>query len=78
MPEIIEEISHTASFAANFLHQVSIEGHTRPKITFPLEEVLRIETLIEQIYDEFQNKNLASGEIFCENYGYFTFQIQKS
>ena len=63
MPEIIEEMSHTASFAANFLHQVSREGHTRSKITVPSEEVLRIETLIEQIYEEFQKNNLAGGEI---------------
>lgn len=63
MPEIIEEMSHVASFAANFLKQVSSLGHIRPKITVPAEEVLRIETLIEQIYDEFQKNDLAGGEI---------------
>ena len=63
MPEIIEEMSHAASFAANFLKQVSSLGHIRPKITVPADEVLRIETLIEQIYDEFQKNNLAGGEI---------------
>ncbi|MBE6966642.1 MAG: AraC family transcriptional regulator [Ruminococcaceae bacterium] len=63
MPEIIEEMSHVASFAANFLKQISSMGHIRPKITVPADEVLRIETLIEQIYDEFQKNNLAGGEI---------------
>lgn len=63
MPEIIEEMSHTASFAANFLHRIEKETCIRPKITLPPKEVLRIETLVEQIYDEFQNKALAGGEI---------------
>mgnify|MGYP003290570828 CR=1 FL=1 len=63
MPEIIDEMSHTASFAANFLKQVSSLGHIRPKITVPADEVLRIETLVEQTYSEFQKNNLAGGEI---------------
>lgn len=63
MPEIIEEMSRTAGFAADFLRNIATENHIRPKITVPPEVVFRVETLIEQIYEEFQNKNLAAGEI---------------
>lgn len=63
MPEVFDEMSHIASFAANFLGHISTQRHIRPKITVPVEEVLRIEMLIEQIYDEFQKNSLACGEI---------------
>ena len=61
MPELINEFSHTASFAAAFLQRI-VKDTVRPKITVPPDEQLRIRQIIENIFFEFDNGLLAAGE----------------
>jgi len=67
MPEVVDEMRHTASFAADFLRSLDGEARIRPKITIPSDEVLRIESIIDAIYREFEEKQLAGFEIIKLN-----------
>lgn len=50
-------------FYMDFLKGLMIEKNVRSKITVPSDDVLKIENIIEQIYREFHNKKIASGEV---------------
>lgn len=59
-PQVLEEVSRTAGFAADFLRSgIPI----RPGITVPQDEVLRVETIMEQIYGEFGAKQVAGSQV---------------
>ena len=62
MPEIVDEIYHTAEFAASFLQKMATETIIRPKITAPPSEQLRIKRIIEDIFFEFEHQFSAAAE----------------
>ncbi len=62
MPKVIEQLSRSAGFAADFLEQIKAEP-TRPRVALPAEEMLRVEGIIKQIFLEFEGKSIASDEV---------------
>ena len=50
-------------FYMDFLKGLMLEKSIRSKITVPSDDVLKIENIIEEIFREFHNKKIASGEV---------------
>lgn len=58
--QVLEELSRCAGFAADFLRNAD---SIRPKVSVPAEDVLRIESIMEQIFLEFEARQVAGSEI---------------
>lgn len=59
-PQVLEEVGHSAGFAWDFLRN---SATVRPKITVPPDRLLQVEAIMEQIYGEFEAKQVAGSEI---------------
>lgn len=59
-PQVLEELSRSASFGADFLRN---DRTIRPRVSVPADEILQIEAIIEQVYREFEMKQVAGSEI---------------
>lgn len=62
MPESVIPLT-SDSLAVGFLNTLKTQSNIRLKISLPSDEALRVESLIVQIYKEFENKKMGSGEI---------------
>lgn len=59
-PQVLDEVSRSAGFAADFLRNFH---SVRPKVSVPADEILRIESMMEQIHREFEAGQVAASEI---------------
>ena len=68
MPDSLGEAGISNSFAMDFLRRISQDSTIRPKITLPSDKVLRVESIMEEIYKEFNEHNI-SGKDIIRSYG---------
>ncbi len=62
MPDTINSLAPT-SLSSDFLKSLTKNKNHVPKITLSTEDILTVDKIIEQMYKEFDNKKLGSGEI---------------
>jgi len=59
MKDTMEDTLRTTELAASFLRGLENNMQIRPKVTVPTGDVLRIESIIEEIYTEFEKKEVG-------------------
>jgi len=67
MEDAMAETLLSAKLGASFLRSLHDNQRIRPKITVPTEDILRVESIIEEIYREFETNAIGSGEIIRLN-----------
>ncbi len=50
-------------FYMDFLKSFSIDKEIKPKISVPVDKVMQVENIMHEIYKEFNDKKIASGDI---------------